>query len=108
MGGLAASLAELERLLAESEDPLAELARLAEPARLEHLFQVRLAGLVRLGPGGAADPHDLLATAQRAAAAGVLRRSLKAQMSLPYCHSARLAPMSSTWVRVWSTCCRRI
>ncbi|HEX9736673.1 MAG TPA: 2OG-Fe(II) oxygenase [Thermoanaerobaculia bacterium] len=69
--GLLASLHELERLLEAEEVDLAALGRLAEPMRLEHLFQVQLATLVRRGPSSLT-PRRLLAAAAEAAAAGVL------------------------------------
>lgn len=72
-GGLIPALTRLELALAESGDPLAELARLAGTADLPLLLQVLLRKLVRTGP--AADPavlRRLVAVAQEAAASGIV------------------------------------
>ncbi len=71
-GTLKASLTRLERVLTESEEPVADLRRLAEPPRLDFLFRLELATILRAGPASEISPRRLLAAAQRAAATGAL------------------------------------
>ncbi len=70
-GNLRAELNRLERLLIDDAAP-GDLRRLAEPRRLDFLFRLELSAILRTGPGAEVSPHDLLAIAQRAAAAGTL------------------------------------
>ena len=90
-GDLLPSLSKFERLLEEEADPLTRLADLAGPSNLGYLFEVRLATLLRRGPGaGPASPRHFFMLAQRASragllpadTAGVLRRTLQKAASL--------------------------
>ncbi len=74
-GNLRAALDRLEHVLvssSEAGEPVPELGRLGDPWRLDFLFRLELAGIVRAGPDTEIAPRRLLAVAQRAAAAGVL------------------------------------
>ena len=69
---LRVSLDRLESILTEAADPLPELGRLGDPARLDFLFRVELATILRAGPKAEIVPERLLTHARRAAAAGIL------------------------------------
>ena len=68
------TLDRLERILAApaAGDALAELGRLGNPSRLDFLFRLELAAILRVGVGAEISPDRLLRAAQDAAAAGVL------------------------------------
>ena len=69
---LRADLDRLELILTEGGDPSPELRLLGDPARLDLLFRLELAAVLRAGPGAELSPGRLLAVAQHAAASGTL------------------------------------
>ncbi len=71
-GNLRAALDRLEGLLADAGDPVPELGRLGDPARLDFLFRLELAAILRAGPGAELSPARLLAVAHAAATTGTL------------------------------------
>ncbi len=71
-GNLRANLDRFERILTDGGDLLPELGRLGDPSRLDFLFRLELAAILRAGPGAELSPDRLLAVAQDAAAAGTL------------------------------------
>ncbi len=77
---LASTLASLERILSRSEQPVADLGALADPATLALLFGVQLGTMVKSGPAVCQQegmtPARLLAIAGKASLAGILPLSL--------------------------------
>lgn len=69
---LRTGLDRLEQILTDGGETLPELGRLGDPARLDFLFRLELAAVLRAGPGAEISPDRLLAVAQRATAAGTL------------------------------------
>ncbi len=84
-GNIRADLDRLQDILTDAGDPLPALGGLGDPSRLDFLFRLELATVLRTGPDAEISPHRLLAAARDAAAAGTLplatvaslRRSLR-------------------------------
>jgi hypothetical protein len=76
VGGVRPALNLLERTLATSRQPVADLRRMADPRYLHLLFRLQLYALIRGGPlpepSRGLPPRRLLSVAQEAAEAGVL------------------------------------
>ena len=70
--GLRQELDDLELLLIGDGDPLSEIRELAGPERLDFLFRLELAAILRAGPAAEVSPRRLLVTATRAAEGGAL------------------------------------
>ena len=67
---LRANLDRLEHILAtpDAGDPLPALGRMGDPTRLDFLFRLQLAAILRAGPGADLAPNVLLKVAQGATA----------------------------------------